>query len=714
MENAPAKKAPAEKKKETPQMATAIGQTPLTTGPPPTAVAVGGASVGRIPVLDVAPLVDGGRWPAKAVVGEPFEVSATVFREGHGAVGVNVVLRDPRGRRGPWTPMRELAPGSDRWGAQVAATSTGRWTYTVEAWSDPVTSWRSRAGIKVPAGLDCELLLEEGALLLERAATGVPAAEGRSSVLAAVKALRQSGPAPADRLAAALTGPVVRALTRYPLRELVSASRPAALQVDRERALYGSWYEFFPRSEGAVIDREGRRPPVSGTLRTAAERLPAVAAMGFDVVYLPPIHPIGRTYRKGPNNTPQAGPHDVGSPWAIGSSEGGHDAVHPDLGTIEDFDAFVARARELGLETALDFALQCSPDHPWVERHREWFTTRVDGSIAYAENPPKKYQDIYPVNFDLDFDGLVAETLRVLRFWMRHGVRIFRVDNPHTKPVVFWEKVLGEIAREDPDVLFLAEAFTRPAMVHTLAKIGFHQSYTYFTWRTGKQELTEYLTELSGESAAYMRPNFFPSTPDILHAYLQQGDRAGFAVRAILAATLSPSMGIYAGYELYERAALGPGSEEYLDSEKYQLRPRDWSRSDTLAPLLTTLNTLRREHRPLRLLRNLRFHATDDEQVLAYSKPAARPGGGTDTVLVVVNLDPHRTHETTVHLDFGDQDPGESFDVLDRLSGAVYRWGRHNYVRLDPQQQPAHIFTLHTADDRDDDADDDRNEVSAP
>ena len=662
--------------------------------------------IGRIPVLDVSPRVDCAAHPAKSVVGEPFQVSATVFREGHDAVGANVVLRDPKGRSGPWTPMHELAPGSDRWGAWVAATGPGVWTYTVEAWSDPVATWRHHAGIKVPAGIDTALVLEEGALLLERAAAGVPRRAGRAVVLAAAAVLRQSDLPPAVRLNRALDEDLLRVLTRHPLRELVSASRPAALRVDRPRALYGSWYEFFPRSEGAVVDPDGVRPPVPGTLQTAALRLPAVAAMGFDVVYLPPVHPIGRAYRKGPNNSLEAGPHDVGSPWAIGSPEGGHEAVHPDLGTMADFDAFVERARELELEVALDFALQCSPDHPWVEKHPEWFTTRADGTIAYAENPPKKYQDIYPINFDLDFDGLVAETLRLLRYWMKHGVRIFRVDNPHTKPVVFWEQVLREIARTDPDVVFLAEAFTRPAMMHTLGKVGFHQSYTYFTWRNGKQELTDYLTELSGEAAAWMRPNFFANTPDILHAYLQHGGRPAFAIRAILAATLSPSYGVYAGYELCENAAAQPGSEEYLDSEKYQLRPRDWDRPDSLAPLLTTLNRLRREHPALQLLRNLRFHHTDNDQILAYSK-----SDGTDTVLTVVNLDPHHAHEATVSLDIeamelttepephssGDRVTSDALDVEDELTGARYRWGRHNYVRLDPHNQPAHIFSVRRA-----------------
>ncbi|GAB7180908.1 alpha-1,4-glucan--maltose-1-phosphate maltosyltransferase [Kitasatospora sp. Ki12] len=645
--------------------------------------------IGRIPVLDVSPLVDGGRRPAKAVVGETFLVTATVFREGHDAVNANVVLRDPRGRGGPWTPMRELAEGTDRWGAYVTPTAPGRWSYLVEAWSDPIATWRRTASVKLPAGIDTALVLEEGARLFEQAAAGVPKKEGRADVLAAADALRDPAMPPLSRLAAALAPEVLELLTRYPLRELLSASRPLPLQVDRERALFGSWYEFFPRSEGAVVDPAGVEPPRPGTLRTAAERLPAVAAMGFDVVYLPPVHPIGRAFRKGPDNTLTAGPHDVGSPWAIGSPEGGHDAVHPDLGTIEDFDHFVTEARDLHLEVALDFALQCSPDHPWVNKHPEWFSHRADGTIAYAENPPKKYQDIFPINFDQDMDGIVKETIRILRFWMSHGVRIFRVDNPHTKPVVFWEKVLGDIARTDPDVVFLAEAFTRPAMMHTLAKIGFHQSYTYFTWRTTKPELTEYLTELTGDTAAYMRPNFFANTPDILHEYLQQGGRAAFAVRAVLAATLSPSYGVYAGYELYENEPAHPGSEEYLHSEKYELRPRDWARTDTLAPLLTVLNRLRRRHPALQQLRDLRFHPTDNDRVLAYSKTATTPEGLTDQVITVVNLDPHHVQEATVTLE-GDG----PFAVHDELTGAVYTWGRHNYVRLDPSAEPAHLLTV--------------------
>jgi starch synthase (maltosyl-transferring) len=658
------------------------------TRPPPRERSSTGAdrtpAVGRIPVLDVRPVVQRGRRPAKAVTGETFEISATVFREGHDAVAANVVLKDPEGRPGPWTPMRELAPGTDRWGATVSAGAPGLWTFAVEAWGDPVTTWRHHAQIKIPAGMDTDLVLEEGARLYERAAAGVPD-DGRNTViLAAISALRDDTRPAAARLAGALTPEVDEILARYPLRELITASETLPLLVERERALFGSWYEFFPRSEGTP-----ERP--HGTFRTAARRLPAIAAMGFDVVYLPPVHPIGSTFRKGRNNTLSAGPEDVGVPWAIGSPEGGHDAVHPDLGTIEDFDWFVRQAREQGLEIALDFALQCSPDHPWVHKHPEWFHHRADGTIAYAENPPKKYQDIYPIAFDADLDGLIAETVRVLRYWMDHGVRIFRVDNPHTKPVVFWERVIGEINAGDPDVIFLAEAFTRPAMMHTLAQIGFQQSYTYFTWRTTKEELTEYLSELSGEAASYMRPNFFANTPDILPGHLQHGGRPAFALRAVLAATLSPTWGIYSGYELAENTPLRVGGEEYLDSEKYQLKARNWDSDDSLAPLITRLNTIRRDSPALRQLRDLHFHHTDKDEVIAYSKRS-----GSNTVLVVVNLDPHHTQEATVSLDMPQLglDWHESVPVRDELTGENYHWGRANYVRLEPGTRPAHILTV--------------------
>jgi starch synthase (maltosyl-transferring) len=637
--------------------------------------------------------VDCGRRPAKAVVGETFEVTATVFREGHDAVAANVVLRDPAGRSGPYTPMRELEPGSDRWGARITPAAEGRWSYCVEAWSDPVATWRHTASVKIPAGIDTDLVLAEGAQLYERAAAGVPKNDGRQVVLAAVDALRDAARPVAARHAAALAPQVVQVLDRHPLRELVSATRPLPLQVERQRALFGSWYELFPRSEGAVV-RDGV-PVRHGTFRSAAERLPAVAAMGFDVVYLPPIHPIGTAFRKGRDNALTAAPHDVGSPWAIGSPEGGHDAVHPELGTLADFDHFVARAKELRMEVALDFALQCSPDHPWVGKHPEWFAHRADGSIAYAENPPKKYQDIYPIAFDADFPGIVRETLRVLRHWMAHGVRIFRVDNPHTKPVVFWEKVIADIGRTDPDVIFLAEAFTRPAMMSALGQIGFQQSYTYFTWRTAKDELTEYAQELAGDKAAWMRPNFFVNTPDILHAYLQGGGRPAFEVRAVLAATLSPSWGVYAGFELCEAQAAAPGSEEYLHSEKYELRPRDWAAAEaqgrSLAPLITTLNRLRRRHPALQQLRDITFHPVDNDAVLAYSKRR-----GDDVVLVVVNLDPFHTQEATVSLNMPELGLSwhETVPVRDALTGETYHWGRDNYVRLEPGRAPAHVLSL--------------------
>jgi starch synthase (maltosyl-transferring) len=670
--------------------------------------------IGRVPILNVQPAPDGGHRPAKAVVGESFEVSATVFGEGHDLLGAAVVLEHPDGSRPAPVPMRELAPGTDRLGAEVTVTAEGLWHFQVAAWRDPIGQWQHDAGIKIPMGQDVELMLADGAQLFDRAARAVrspgwgeavpPSAPGESTAGAraaraalAALAARLADPAiePWDRLAATQDPEILRILAVYPLRERRSRSGRFEVVVHRQRALFGAWYEFFPRSEGVQMDPLGRREPVSGTLRAAARRLDAIAGMGFDVVYLPPIHPIGFTNRKGRNNTLHARPSDPGSPWAIGSPAGGHDAVHPDLGTIDDFDEFVARARLLGLEVALDFALQCSPDHPWVSKHPEWFTTRSDGSIAYAENPPKKYQDIFPVNFDIDPDGLAAEAQRIVRYWMDHGVRIFRVDNPHTKPLPFWDKLLAGVHRTDPDVIFLAEAFTRPAMMHTLAMIGFHQSYTYFTWRNTAPELTGYLRELAGPDAAYMRPNFFANTPDILHEYLQHGGPPAFKIRAVLAAMLSPSWGIYSGYELCENVPLRPGSEEYMDSEKYQYRPRDWAAAERgptgIAPFITRLNNIRKTHPALHWLRNLRFHHVDQPELLCFSKRT-----GPDTVLVVANLDPHRPREATVWLDTGalGVPPGGTFIVTDELTGDSYRWGQANYVRLDPAWSPAHIFAV--------------------
>jgi starch synthase (maltosyl-transferring) len=661
--------------------------------------------IGRIPILDVEPAVDCGRRPAKAVSGETFEVSATIFREGHGLVSAGVVLRDPLRTAKPMTRMRMLAPGTDRWGAEVTVTREGPWRFHVEAWADPIATWHHDAAIKIPAGQDVELMLTEGAVLFGRLARRIPQPPGasrpaaaRTALRALVATLRDRGLTPWDRLAATEAAAIAAICDVWPLRELVTRSRPLTLQVDRERALFGSWYEFFPRSEGVQIDPMGRRPPTSGTLRSAAKRLEPIAAMGFDVVYLPPVHPIGTTFRKGRNNTLTPHEGDPGSPWAIGSPDGGHDAIHPDLGTFEDFDAFVGRAREVGLEIALDLALQASPDHPWVHEHPEWFSTRADGSIAYAENPPKKYQDIFPLNFDNDPAGIYAEVLRIVRLWMSHGVRIFRVDNPHTKPLRFWEWLLKQVHDTDPDVLFLAEAFTRPAMMHTLAKIGFHQSYTYFTWRNNVPELTEYLRELSGEAAAYMRPNFFTNTQDILTEYLQHGGVPAFKIRAVLAAMLSPTWGIYSGYELCENVPLRPGSEEYMDSEKYQYRPRDWEAAARdgvgIADYITELNQIRRAHPALHQLRNLRFHYVDQPELMCFSKRATIGGGpGTDTVLVVVNLDPHQMREATVWPDLPALGVDRGFTVTDELTGESFQWGNANYVRLDPAR-PAHIFTV--------------------
>jgi starch synthase (maltosyl-transferring) len=675
--------------------------------------------VGRIPVMDVMPLVDLGRLPAKATVGEPLPVTATVFREGHDKLGAEVVLVAPDGTRR--APVRMVKDGDtpDRYVAWVTPDTEGAWTFEVHAWSDPLATWEHNAGIKIPAGVDVELMFTEGGLLLDRVAGNPDLDPREAEVIKGAASAASDASRPVEARLAALQSPELEAvLAAHPLRELLTVEGPYPVYADRSLALFGSWYEFFPRSEGATYDKKSQKV-VGGTFKTAAKRLDAVAAMGFDVIYLPPIHPIGEVNRKGPNNTLDPGPDDPGSPWAIGSKDGGHDAIHPALGTLADFDAFVARAGQLGLQVAIDLALQCAPDHPWVTAHPEWFTTQADGTIAYAENPPKKYQDIYPLNFDNDPAGICKEVLRVLRHWMKHGVRIFRVDNPHTKPVAFWEWLLREVRRTDPDVLFLSEAFTRPAMMHALGAIGFHQSYTYFTWRTAKWEIEDYLREVSHESSHLMRPNFFVNTPDILHAFLQYGGPAAFKIRAILAATGSPSWGVYAGYELYEHVAVRPGSEEYLDSEKYQIRVRDWEAADqegrTLAPYLTRLNGVRRAHPALQRLRNVVIHSSDDENVLVFSKATgawsrlrSTDGGGStggggsttgepdDLVIVVINLDPHAARETMVHLDLPalGLDWHDSLAVHDEITGQDWHWGQHNYVRLDPGVEPAHLLTV--------------------
>ena len=638
--------------------------------------------IGRIAVTDVHPVVDAGAFPARATEGELLEVRATVFREGHDLVGATAVLRGP-GRYAARAHLTLVAPGVDLFVGHVPVGPPGPYTLVVEGWADPVATWRHAVEVKVAAGVDVTLELEEGARLLDRVAPGVPAGR-REAVRDAAARLRDGEHDVHERLALAEHPSLVELLADHPLRELVTASRRYPVRADRRRATFSAWYELFPRSEGGLAG--------------AAKRLPAIAGMGFDVVYLPPVHPIGTAFRKGPNNTLDAGPDAIGSPWAIGSPDGGHDAVDPGLGTVEDFRAFVARADALGMEVALDLALQCSPDHPWVSEHPSWFAHRADGSIAYAENPPKKYQDIYPLYFDDDPDGILAEVLRIVRLWVSRGVRIFRVDNPHTKPLRFWEQLIAEVQRTDRDVLFLAEAFTRPPMMHLLAKIGFTQSYTYFTWRVGGWEIAEYLRDLTtSPTADYMRPNLWPNTPDILPFHLQYQGMPQFKIRAVLAATLSPSYGVYSGYELFESTPLAPGREEYLDSEKYQLRPRDWARAaetgQTLAPYLTRLNEVRRSEPALQRLRGLVFHASDDPSFLVYSRQD--PATPDRAVLCVVNLDPLGAHETVVHLDH--EALGWAADTLvtvtDRL-GAEDRWtwGMHAYVRLDPSWEPAHLF----------------------
>ena len=668
-----------------------------------------GLRFGRFPITNVQPTVEGGRFPAKAVPGQGLVVSATVFREGHDQLGVTAVLKDPKGKVRETVRLQpargERGLGTDLWEGVFTPTATGDWSFVIEAWHDRYGTWHHNAEIKVAAGVDVELMLAEGAALLAQAADddAKRTAADRRTLRRAAEALADSRLTVEERLGAGFPDAVAGAVERQPIRELVTESAEFPLLVERAAAGQGSWYEFFPRSEGA------RRDPAtgewtSGNFRTAAGRLPGVAAMGFDVLYLPPIHPIGHAHRKGPNNTLVAGPGDPGSPWAIGSAEGGHDAIHPDLGTFEDFDAFVAEAREHGLEIALDLALQASPDHPWVQSNPEWFTRRVDGSIAYAENPPKKYQDIYPLNFDNDPAGLSKEILRIVQLWISHGVKIFRVDNPHTKPVWFWEWLIGRVNKKHPDVVFLAEAFTRPAMMHALGRAGFQQSYSYFTWRNTKEEVEEYFTEISRDSAAFFRPNFFVNTPDILTQYLQYGGPAAFKIRAVLAAMGSPLWGVYAGYELFEHVAR-PGAEEYIDNEKYEYKDRDWAAAEaagrSLAPYLTRLNRIRRDHPALGDLQNLTVHQSSDDSTVVFSKHKTLPDGSKDTVIVVVNVDPHGTRECTVSLDLAalELDPQDwtashGFRVDDLITGQSWEWGEHNYVRLDPHVEPAHILHI--------------------
>ncbi len=636
----------------------------------------------RVVVEGVTPQVDGGRFAAKRAVGEVLEVEADVFADGHDVVSAALWIRPPGADTTVEVAMEPLV--NDRFRAEVVVDRLGRWAYTVVGWVDRYETWRDSTRRKVEADQDVAVELQIGAQLVGAAARAARGAD--ATLLADAAAVFDEGsvdPLTDDAVAAAMR--------RWADREpLVRHARTLEVIVERERAACGAWYEFFPRSASPDPDRHG-------TLRDAADRLDYVAAMGFDVVYLPPIHPIGRSFRKGPNNSVEAAPGDLGSPWGIGASEGGHTAIHPDLGDFDDFAHLCRRADELGLEVALDLAFQCSPDHPWVSEHPQWFRHRPDGTIQYAENPPKKYQDIYPIDFETsDWEALWDALADVVRFWIERGVRIFRVDNPHTKPFRFWEWLIASIQADHPDVVFLSEAFTRPKVMYQLAKLGFSQSYTYFAWRQTAWELREYFTELTTPPVVdFFRPNAWPNTPDILTEQLQHGGRPVFVQRLVLAATLAANYGIYGpAFELVEHTAVRPGSEEYLDSEKYQQRTWDLDAPHSLRDLIARVNRIRHDHPALQQDRTLRFHDVDNEQLLCYSK---RSRDGADVVLVVVNVDSHHTQAGFVHLDLEalGLPSDQRYEVHDLLGGATYSWsGPRNYVELDPHVLPAHVFSV--------------------
>jgi starch synthase (maltosyl-transferring) len=645
--------------------------------------------VRRVVVERIQPEIDCGRFPIKRTPGEAVEVSATIIADGHDVLAA--VLRehsstqtsaigDERWRE---TPMTLDAPGTDRWTARFDAGPVGWHEYHIVAWVDRFLTWRRDLKLKAAAGQDVSVELLEGSLLVRDAAERA-SDDDAAWLLERADALSDSTP-PDERVTIALADDLAARMATYADRRRATASPPRRVWVDRERARFGAWYEMFPRSAGPANDR-------SGTFREACAELPRVADLGFDVIYLPPIHPIGTSFRKGRNNALVAGPADPGSPWAIGSAAGGHTAIDPGLGTFDDFEAFRSTAAHLGLEVALDLAWQCSPDHPWVREHPEWFRHRPDGTIKYAENPPKKYQDIYPLDFECDeWRALWQALLDVTLFWVERGVRIFRVDNPHTKTLRFWEWLIDQVHARHPDVLFLSEAFTRPPIMRWLAKAGFTQSYTYFTWRNTKAEIVEYFTELTtSEARDYLRPNLFTNTPDILHEYLQHGGRPAFEARLLLAATLGANYGIYSGFELCEGQAIAPGSEEYADSEKYQFRKRDWHRPGSIEELVCRVNTIRREHPSLQFDRTLRFHATDNPEIIAYSK---RAPDDSERVLTVVNLDPlHMQHG---HVEVPEVGADDSYAVRDLIDDVTYQWhGGRNYVRFDPGIRQGHILWL--------------------
>ncbi len=708
-------KKPTTKRTSKPKTATkrTVGETPA-----PIINRTSPEQFGRVNVLGITPSAENGLYPARVELGEAFKVTAQVFIEGRTKAGATVSVRNTRGTEKARFPMTCTNPGLDRWEAMVkigdhsdlkpwedgyadVKKQLGEWHIVVEGWEDTYASWLHDAQIKVEVGDDVENALESGAQLLERWAGA------RDSKLTAddKKTLREAAKTVADksldataRLAAATTDAIASLHETNPLRDGLSASNPQRFRVERPKSSFAAWYQFFPRSEGAYFDADGKI--VQGTLKTALSGLDRAKAEGFDIVYLPPIFPIGVTNRKGRNNTLVAGPDDPGSPFGIGSELGGHDTVDPLLGTMDDFKALCQRAHELGLEIALDFALQCSPDHPWVKAHPNWFRHKPDGSIAFAENPPKKYQDIYPIDFNADMPGIEKEVERIMNLWIEAGVTIFRIDNPHTKPVRFWQDVIAAVTKKHPEILFLAEAFTRPGMMRALSYVGFTQSHCYFPWRNTKDELEEYLPVTNGDDGYYQHNTFWPTTPDILTAYVRDNGVAGHCVRAVLAAMGSPSWGIYNGYELIENKQR-PGFEEQIDNEKYEVKVRDWSKAKQygVAEMLTALNKIRRAHPAALSYHNLTVLPTSDPNILAFARhtPAELTGTGqADTLIVVVNLDGHNAHQSMIHLELSELGlpTDRPLNVRDELTGREFQWGWDNYVSLAPWADVAHILSV--------------------
>ena len=717
-----ARKSPATKRKrvsaETARAAAALKGLAVE-APAPSIEANEPGQFGRINVMDITPAEERGIFPARVELGEPFEMTAQVFIEGRTKVGATAIVRNPRGKETMRRAMTCVNPGLDRWtvmvkcgehsdlkpwedGYAAVKRQLGEWTVTIEGWEDAYVSWLHDARIKVRVMDDVDNALNSGAELLARWAetpdTGLTARD-RKTLEKAAETMADQTLSAEDRLAAG-DNPTIAALHEtHPLRDGISPSQPQRFKVERPKSSFAAWYQFFPRSEGATIDPNTGKI-IQGTLKTSMAGLERAAAEGFDIVYLPPVFPIGVTNRKGRNNTLVAGPDDPGSPFGIGSELGGHDTVDPLLGTMDDFKALCQRAHELGLEIALDFALQCSPDHPWVKAHPNWFRHKPDGSIAFAENPPKKYQDIYPIDFNADMPGIEKEVERIMNLWIEAGVTIFRIDNPHTKPVRFWQDVIAAVTKKHPEILFLAEAFTRPGMMRALSYVGFTQSHCYFPWRNTKDELEEYLPVTNGDDGYYQHYTFWPTTPDILTAYVRDNGVAGHCVRAVLAAMGSPSWGIYNGYELIENKQR-PGFEEQIDNEKYEVKVRDWSKAKQygVAEMLTALNKIRRAHPAALSYHNLTVLPTSDPNILAFARhtPAELTGTGqADTLIVVVNLDGHNAHQSMIHLELSELGlpTDRPLNVRDELTGREFQWGWDNYVSLAPWADVAHILSV--------------------